>query len=453
MAIDLSTAINNLYGQLRGYRRIDIRKEVAANTHRSQTDLLEVADVTFDQRVRDAIARFPAYADAVKRHRGSLPSENETITAAELPVWTKADQQSFFKQLDGPPIPGAYVHSSGGSTGVRSKFYVTRYSYEWRTAIWDRAYSWAGAQPGVRSVYFWSRPLTSPPFLARARRDLHNWMKRRRQVEILHKMDLEQMREACALINRFEPEVVLGYAHYLVELARFARDNPGVLSHKAPRALPVAEWVQPGQRELIEEHLCGEVYLSYGAREFMSIGMECGEHNGYHLNIDNLWVEIADDNGAPVAAGEPGRVLVTDLRNDANPFVRYDLSDVGVMAPLEEPCSCGLPFPRLLSVEGRVQDQIAIPDGGYVSAMFLNLIPREFEWIEGYQLVQLSPRHIRFQVVTQEPVTNDRAGAVERRFRERLGADVQVDCIRVDELTKGPSGKVAFVINEMEGNG
>jgi len=40
----------------------------------------------------------------------------------------------------------------GGSTGVPTQFYVSLQSCEWRTAVSDRRYSWAHAEPGRRAA-------------------------------------------------------------------------------------------------------------------------------------------------------------------------------------------------------------------------------------------------------------------------------------------------------------
>jgi len=45
---------------------------------------------------------------------------------------------------------------------VPLRFYVTRESYEWRTAVSDRGYGWAGAEEGRRSFYVWGTPIRAP---------------------------------------------------------------------------------------------------------------------------------------------------------------------------------------------------------------------------------------------------------------------------------------------------
>ena len=41
-----------------------------------------------------------------------------------------------------------------------------------------------------------------------------------------------------------------------------------------------------------------------------------------------VFVELIGEDGAPVAPGEPGRVVVTSTEGRGAPFLRYDIGDV-----------------------------------------------------------------------------------------------------------------------------
>ena len=102
----------------------------------------------------------------------------------------------------------------------------------------------------------------------------------------------------------------------------------------APRSVVVgAEKLHDFQRVTIERVFRAPVFETYGCREFMLIGAECEHHNGLHLTMENLHVELVDDAGAPVAPGVEGNVIVTDLTNLGMPFVRYATGDRAVASP------------------------------------------------------------------------------------------------------------------------
>jgi phenylacetate-CoA ligase len=184
--------------------------------------------------------------------------------------------------------------------------------------------------------------------------------------------------------------------------------------------------------------------MSYGSREFMLIGMECSQHKGYHISSDNLYVEVVDEQGRPAAPGETGRILVTDLHNDANPFIRYEIGDMGAMAT--EPCSCVLPFPLLARVEGRIQEYLLTADGSRLTALFIPHLMKEFVWVRGYQIEQEQPGKVRLNVLSDHEPTGAEQAPLIAALVGKLGEGAQVEVVRVAALKKGASGKVPIVV-------
>ncbi|HEX6790421.1 MAG TPA: AMP-binding protein [Candidatus Krumholzibacteria bacterium] len=443
------TLISALYGQARGYHRLDIWRRVAANERLSREKLAHLADQGIQHHIHRSIARFPFYAERVKAHRGSLPKPGERVELASLPVWTRDDQRAFFAQQTRPD-DSEYVRQTSGSTGHPIHFHVTRESYEWRSAVTDRAYSWARAEEGVRSVHVWAADHTAVSRKQGIKRGVHLALQRRVYFDAFQSFSDAERAACCELINREKPDAIVGYAGMLVDLARYARDHHA-LTWKARTMVNAAEGLQAGQRELLEKYLVREVYLSYGSREFMSIGMECEKHDGYHLHTDNLAVEVVDDAGRALPPGGEGRIVITDYHNAATPFIRYEIGDVGVMAP-DEPCACGRPFPRLARVDGRMQDMVYTPRGP-LTGLYITYTMRQFEWIDGYQVVQDSRSKILIRLLTKESLTAERLAPVTAMLREKLG-DMTIDYERVDALSRRASGKVELVISTIgnEGN-
>lgn len=77
------------------------------------------------------------------------------------------------------------------------------------------------------------------------------------------------------------------------------------------------------------------------------------EEGKYVINWASYYVEVLKmDSDEPAAAGELGRIVVTDLYNLAFPLVRYDTGDVATMVYSEN----GLPY--LENLYGRKMDLI-----------------------------------------------------------------------------------------------
>ncbi len=84
-------------------------------------------------------------------------------------------------------------------------------------------------------------------------------------------------------------------------------------------------------------------------------GLECTAHQGIHYWADYYILEILDPESLePVPPGELGEMVVTTLRKEAAPLIRYRTRDLTRFIP--EPCPCGNPLPRHDHLLGRSDD-------------------------------------------------------------------------------------------------
>jgi phenylacetate-CoA ligase len=84
-------------------------------------------------------------------------------------------------------------------------------------------------------------------------------------------------------------------------------------------------------------------------------GLECTAHQGIHYWADYYILEILDPETLdPVPPGEIGEMVVTTLRKEAAPLIRYRTRDLTRLIP--EPCLCGNPLPRHDHLLGRSDD-------------------------------------------------------------------------------------------------
>jgi phenylacetate-CoA ligase len=117
-------------------------------------------------------------------------------------------------------------------------------------------------------------------------------------------------------------------------------------------------------RALIARVLGIEPVELYGLTEVGYVAWQCERREGLHVNADAYVAEVLHD-GVPVAPGQVGRVVVTDLRGRTMPLLRYDTGDLARAA--DGPCRCGRPLPLLGRMEGRASESILRRDGTLVS--------------------------------------------------------------------------------------
>lgn len=86
-------------------------------------------------------------------------------------------------------------------------------------------------------------------------------------------------------------------------------------------------------------------------------GIECEAHQGIHYWADMYILEIIDpETLKPVAPGELGEMVITSLRKQASPLIRYRTRDMTRLIPGQCPCGCSMP--RHERIQGRSDDMI-----------------------------------------------------------------------------------------------
>lgn len=120
------------------------------------------------------------------------------------------------------------------------------------------------------------------------------------------------------------------------------------------------ETVTAEDRLLVREALQSKISNRYSSEEFAHLAIQCPKYDHLHALQMFNYIEILDDAGNPCPQGVSGNVVVTSLRNRAQPMFRYLLGDT---AAWDEPCDSEVNLPVLLPRLTRQRDTIKLADG------------------------------------------------------------------------------------------
>ncbi len=178
-------------------------------------------------------------------------------------------------------------------------------------------------------------------------------------------------------------------------------------------------------------------------------GLDCLKHEGIHYWADYYILEIINpDTLEPVPPGEIGEMVVTTLRKEAAPLIRYRTRDLTRIIPRR--CSCGNILPMHDHIMGRSDDMFIIR-GVNVYPSHIDQIISNTEGVGSEFQIILERKedgkdYMTIKVERErggDPSDDDRiAGAIERAVKDQLFVSCKVMIVdygslpRTDRKTK-----------------
>jgi phenylacetate-coenzyme A ligase PaaK-like adenylate-forming protein len=253
-------------------------------------------------------------------------------------------------------------------------------------------------------------------------------------LRLLHLSVFEPVDVLVARLNEFQPEFITGYTSSLDALAR--EQLVGRLWLKQGWTLRgltnISEPLPASDRAFVEEAFGVHISDCYGMAECMALTSGCPLGEGSHVNSDLALFEVVNDDYRPVPDGTPGsRVLVTNLVNEVQPLIRYDIGDVVTLSPT--PCPCGSPFPHIRTVAGRTKDRFWIEAGGEYRELPYYLFLAGLHHctnLAEHQVLQTGHNHFVVRVVQQAGKTIS-AEELLRRVDQSVRAEGLADLLEV----------------------
>jgi phenylacetate-CoA ligase len=444
-----------MYGALLYRAAVTVRGEASvfsrlatlrAMEGRPQEEILASQREALARVLRDKIPHIPHY-----RSFSGLAAEvspNDVVERLEqLPILEKEVLQKTPEALRVDNWHGrAYAKTTGGSTGRPVTVKKNPEAIAWEMAASWLGFGWFGVEIGDPCVRFWGQPSAN---LKRRLRYLAADAAMNRRTLSAFGYTRTTLDRYLSRIRRFGPRYLYGYVSVLEDLARHlieANDSFEDLGLKS--VITTSEVLTDPQRSVLKAAFGVPVQDEYGCGEVGPIAYECRD-GSLHLMTTNHFVEILDESGRRVSPGVPGSVVVTDLRNDVMPLIRYRVGDT---AAYGESCGCGRPFPVLSGLFGREYDFVEAADGRrFHGEFFMYLfedLRAEYPSIGQFQVVQCSADELLVRVVLSDREEQTSRGVRKEVLRRLEGFEVQVE--PVDRIEREPSGKMRVVRNRMQ---
>ncbi len=245
------------------------------------------------------------------------------------------------------------IHSSSGTTGVPVIIPYTKRDVEDWALMFKRCYETAGVTPLDRVHITPGYGLWTAGIGFQAGAELLGAMaipmgpgNTDKQLKMM--MDLKST-VLCATSS---------YALLLAE--EIARRGIGDKIYLRKALIGSERWGEKMRRRIARE-LGVKLYDIYGLTEVYGpgIGISCDHSCGMHYWDDYFYFEIVDPKtGKNVPDGEIGELVITTLRKEGAPLIRYRTHDLTRFRTRE--CPCGSRYPRIDTILGRTDDMVKV---------------------------------------------------------------------------------------------
>jgi phenylacetate-CoA ligase len=360
---------------------------------------------------------------------------------------TKSDTQNHVSTMvaSNSPRKDLIENFTGGSTGEPLRLFYDRLRHESRIGATMRHDAWAGRRCGDRTAFFWGAPVDAPHASLRSR--VRRWLEGQQLWLNTGNLKVDDFPEFNRRLKKFQPSIIIAYANSLALFARFLKAS-NIPAYSPNAIITSAEVLTDESRALIQETFGCPVFNRYGCREVSVIASECEQHDGLHVMAEGLYVEVVDGEGKPVAEGETGDILVTDLLNYGMPLIRYRIGDRGSWAPGD--CACGRGLPRLRSIAGRVTDFVVGSDQQLISGPFLTMyVVARRPTLGRVQIIQSRLGHVRFRVCPGNGFDLEADKNYLFNAMRKYVGPLEMDLEIVAEIPPERSGKLLFCKSEI----
>lgn len=341
------------------------------------------------------------------------------------------------RRIGVPFRDGAFVCSGSGTTGVPGVFIHDAHAVDvYLATITVRGYlAWfpparwpeiARRRVRMATVVGTGRQFAGVAWIERARLTSGVGARALRVFPAQQPID-----KIVAGLREYQPTVLGGYPSALALLAQ--EQDAGRLDLRPLLIAGSGEsWPLGAQERTAEVFRC-LVREAYAASECLFIAFSCGDGWLHHSSDWTILEPVAADLTPTPPGQQSHTVLLTNLANRLQPFLRYDLGDSVLVRP--DPCPCGNPLPAI-RIAGRSADVLRLRDLGGREVPVLPLpLGGAAEMVAGVrqvQLVQSAPNALRIRFVA-DPAADP--GVLRAALVAAVGAHLRVQGLTAIDLS------------------
>lgn len=373
---------------------------------------------------------------------GVKPADITTLADLQkLPVLKKEDIAPNVDQLISVLHKKSRLHfcHTSGTTGKSLHFYNELKDVQFQWAVWWRFRRRFGIPFDVAYATFTGQPViplnaSRPPY----------WRYNRfskQTIFTMHHILPDKVGRIVRRLNQGDFEYYSGYPSILYRLANEMIDQNLTITRPPKIIFTGVEKLFESQRALMSRVFGCPVTDQYGFSEGCGNASRC-EQDLYHEDFEYGILECGEPMNLD-AQTTRGKIIATGFANQAMPFVRYEVGDIGTWKAME--CACGRKSRVLMEVDGRDEDFIITPEGARI--MRFDHIFKDTLQVREAQIIQKEYGSIIVRLVRRARYGPRDEEYIRQEIKRRISPRLNVDFEYVREIDREATGKLRAVKN------
>lgn len=355
----------------------------------------------------------PFYREFMKKEK---ITPDDIRSAEDLRVFPVLDKQIIkerFKEFvpDNLEQIKCYIASTGGSTGVPLKYYM---SNETQSALWAKkicVLKKYDFQMGEKYLALGSSSIV-PNGKSSIKASLFHKLLRMVPLSAAN-MDDEKCRIAVDLLRRNKIRMIYGYASAIYLLAKYVLDNE--VNLHVDICMSTSEKLTEHYEDVIRKALGGEVIDAYGSRDAGLCSYRCNKGR-FHM-IETCLYRLTDDSATT------GAVVATNLINYAMPFINYNVEDI--ITADERECDCGSSSFVFENVVGRQSQVMTLANGRTITGPAFTVLFSGLP-VKCYQIAKVGECAIEVRIQSAEGYSEETEQLILKSLKTHAGEDCSV---------------------------
>lgn len=359
-----------------------------------------------------------------------------------LPILSKENLQKPLEERlsKGYSKKNIYLNKTSGSSGTPFVFAKDKYSHALTWASNMMRFGWFGIDFNTSyQARFYGIPLD---FMGYQKERFKDFLTHRFRFPVFDLSD-EVLEKFLQKFKTKKFDYINGYTSSIVLFAKYLEQQNIILKEICPTlkaCFVTSEMLFEMDKKLLEKQFGIPVISEYGASELDLIAFE-NPQGEWQVNAETLYVEILDENNNPVPNGTEGKIVITSLFNKANPFIRYEIGDIGI---LDEKSTAKKPI--LKKLIGRTNDVAILPSGKKSPGLTFYYVTKSIIEDDGnvkeFIIKQLKLDAFEIEYVSENELTSEQIEKIKQAIGLYLEPNLNFTFTRKTVLERTNRGKL-----------